>query len=49
MEKQTFINQMKARGFVPLANHLIHIDTPAVTAIVRKDATALRIVDGLTA
>lgn len=60
MEKQTFINQMKARGYettpsptgnvtatkgditirlVPLADHTVHIDTPAVTAITRKDAT----------
>lgn len=37
---------------VPLANYIVYIDTPTVTAIVRKDATdaeALRIVDGLTA
>lgn len=53
MEKQTFINQMTARGyeletvangnitatkggntvrFVPLANYVIYIDTPTVTA-----------------
>ena len=73
MEKQTFINQMTARGceletvgngnitatkgdvtvrFVPLANYIVYIDTPTVSAIVRKDATddeTLRIVDGLTA
>lgn len=73
MEKQTFINQMKARGYeletvgngninatkgditvrlVPLANCIVYIDTPNVSAIVRKDATdaeTLRIVDGLTA
>ena len=37
---------------VPLANYVVYIDTPDVTAIVRKDATdaeTLRIVDGLTA
>lgn len=61
MEKQTFINQMKARGYettttsptgnvtatkggitvrlVPLADYLVYIDTPAVTAIIHKDAT----------
>lgn len=61
MERQTFINQMKARGYettppsptgnvtatkgditirlVPLADYIIHIDTPAVAAIIRKDAT----------
>ena len=74
MERQTFINQMKARGYetatpprngnitatkgditvrlVPLADYIVYIDTPAVTAIIRKDATdaeTLRIVDGLTA
>lgn len=73
MQKQTFINQMKARGYelettrngnitatkgentvrlVPLADYIAYIDTPTVTAIVRKDATdaeALRIVDALTA
>lgn len=72
MEKQTFINQTKTRGyeletvsngnitatkgentvrFVPLANYGVYIDTPTVTAIVRKDATddeTLRIIDGLT-
>lgn len=73
MEKQTFINQMTARGYeletvangnitatkgditvrlVPLADYIVYIDTPTVTAIVRKDATdaeTLRIVAGLTA
>lgn len=74
MEKQTFVNQMKARGYkttppsptgnvtttkgditvrlVPLADYIVYIDTPAVTAIIRKDATdaeTLRIIDGLTA
>lgn len=73
MEKQTFINQMTARGYeletagngsitatkggitvrlVPLANYVVYIDTPTVTAIVRDSASddeALRIVDGLTA
>jgi hypothetical protein len=74
MEKQTFVDQMKARGYettppsptgnvtatkgditvrlVPLADYIVYIDTPAVTAIIRKDATddeTLRIVDGLTA
>lgn len=73
MEKQTFINQMTARGYeletvgngnitatkdgntvrlVPLANYIVYIDTPTVTAIVRKGATddeTLRIVAGLTA
>ena len=73
MEKQTFINQMTARGYelcfvrngnitatkgditvrlVPLANYVVYIDTPTVTAIVREGATddeTLRIVDGLTA
>lgn len=73
MEKQTFINQMTARGYEletvgngninatkgditvrlgPLANYLVYIDTPAVTAIIPKDTTdveALRIIDGLTA
>lgn len=72
MNKQTFINQMTARGFeletvgngninatkgditvrlVPLANYVVYIDTPAVTAIVREGVTdneALRIVAGLT-
>lgn len=74
MEKQTFVNQMKARGYettppsptgnvtatkgditvrlVPLADYIVYIDTPTVTAIIRKDATdaeTLRILDGLTA
>lgn len=73
MEKQTFIENMTARGYelrfvrngnitatkgdvtvrlVPLANYGVYIDTPAVTAIVSKDATdaeALRMIDGLTA
>lgn len=73
MNKQTFINQMTARGyeletvangnitatkggntvrFVPLANYIVYIDTPTVTAIVRDGATddeTLRIVAGLTA
>lgn len=73
MERQTFINQIKARGyeletvgngnitatkgditlrFVPRADYIVYIDTPTVTAIIRKDATdaeTLRIVDGLTA
>lgn len=73
MNKQTFINQMTARGyeletfangnitatkgddtvhFVPLANYVVYIKTPTVTAIVREgatDAETLRIVDGLTA
>jgi hypothetical protein len=60
MQKQTFINQMKARGyeletvgngnitatkgditvrFVPLADYIAYIDTPAMTAIIRKDTT----------
>lgn len=60
MEKQTFINQMKARGYepetvsngsitatkgentvrlVPLANYVVYINTPTVTAIVREGAT----------
>lgn len=61
MERQTFVNQMKARGyettppsptgnvtatkgditvrFVPLADYIVYIDTPAVTAIIRKGAT----------
>lgn len=73
MQKQTFIDNMTARGyeletvgngnitatkgentvrFVPLANYIVYVDTPTVSAIVRKDATddkTLRIVDGLTA
>lgn len=72
MEKQTFINQMAARGYeletvangninatkgditvrlVPLADYVVYIDTPTVTAIVRKgvtDAETFRIVAGLT-
>lgn len=60
MEKQTFVNQMTARGYeletvgngnitatkgditvrlVPLADYIVYIDTPAVTAIIRKGAT----------
>jgi hypothetical protein len=60
MQEQTFINQMKARGYeletvgngnitatkgditvrlVPLADYIVYIDTPTVTAITRKDAT----------
>lgn len=38
--------------FVPRADYTVYIDTPTVTAIIRKDATdaeTLRIVDGLTA
>lgn len=37
---------------VPLANYIVYISTPTVTAITRKGATddeTLRIVDGLTA
>lgn len=34
---------------VPLANYIVHIDTPTATAIVSKDAETLRIIDGLTA
>lgn len=37
--------------FVPLANYVVYIDTPSVTAIVREgasDAETLRIVAGLT-
>lgn len=37
--------------FVPRADYIVYIDTPTVTAIIRKDATdaeTLRIVDGLT-
>lgn len=73
MERQTFINQMTARGYktappsptgnvtatkgditvrlVPLADYIVYIDTPTVTAIIRKDATdaeTLRMIDGLT-
>ena len=73
MEKQTFTENMKARGYeletvangnvnatkgditvrlVPLANYVVYIDTPAMTAIVREgvsDDETLRIVDELTA
>ena len=73
MQRQTFINQMTARGYeletvgngninatkgditvrlVPLADYIVYISTPTVTAITRKDATddeTLRIIDGLTA
>lgn len=73
MQKQTFIDDMTARGYglwfvnngnmtatkgentvrlVPLANYIVYIDTPTVSATVRKDATdaeTLRIVDGPTA
>lgn len=38
--------------FVPLANYVVYVDTPSVTAIVREgvsDAETLRIVAGLTA
>lgn len=73
MERQTFINQMKARGYettpptpagnvtatkgditvrlVPLADYVVYVDTPAVTAIIRKDATdaeAMNIIAALT-
>lgn len=34
---------------VPLANYGVYINTPTVTAITRKDAETLRILDGLTA
>lgn len=74
MKEQTFIDQMKARGYetthpshsgnvtatkgditvrlVPLADYIVYIKTPAVTAIIRKDTTddeTLRMVDELTA
>lgn len=73
MDKQTFIENMTARGYeletvsngnitatkgditvrlVPLANYIVYISTPTVTAITRKGATddeTLRIVDELTA
>lgn len=51
MERQTFANQMTARGHepatkdditvrsVPPADHIAYIDTPTVTAITRKGAT----------
>lgn len=74
MEKQTFVNQMKARGYetttppsptgnvtatkgditvrlVPLADYIVYIDTPAVTAIIRKgatDAETMNIIAALT-
>lgn len=38
--------------FVPLADYIVHIDTPTVTAIVREgvtDTDTFRIVDELTA
>ena len=38
--------------FVPRADYVVYIDTPTVTAIIRKDATdaeTLRMIDGLTA
>lgn len=37
---------------VPLANYIVYINTPAVTAITREgatDAETFRIIDGLTA
>lgn len=37
---------------VPLANYIVYVDTPTVSAIVHKgatDAETLRILDGLTA
>lgn len=73
MNKQTFVENMTARGFeleaasngnitatkgditvrfVPLADYIVYVDTPTVTAITRKGATdteTLRIVDDLTA
>lgn len=73
MKKQTFIDNMTARGyelkfadngnitatkgdntvrFVPLANYVVYIDTPTVTAITREGATdseTLRTIDVLTA
>lgn len=50
-------NMTAAKGditvrFAPLADHPVYIDTPAVTAIIRKGASddeTLRIIDGLTA
>lgn len=73
MQKQTFVNQMKARGYetthpsttgnvtatkgditvrlVPLADYDVYIDTPAVTAIIRKgatDAETMNIIAALT-
>lgn len=38
--------------WVPLANYIVYINTPTVTAITREgatDAETLRIIDGLTA
>lgn len=73
MERQTFIENMTARGYeletvgngnitatkgditvrlVPLADYIVHINTPTTTAIIRDSASddeTLRIVDGLTA
>lgn len=73
MERQTFIDNMTARGYeleavgngnitatkgditvrlVPLADYLVYINTPTVTAIIRDGASddeTLRIVDELTA
>lgn len=37
--------------FIPLANHIVYINTPTVTAITREgatDAETLRVIDGLT-
>lgn len=61
MQEQTFVNQMKARGYettppspsgnvtatkgditvrlIPLADYIVYVDTPVVSAIIRKDAT----------
>nr|DAI66603.1 MAG TPA: hypothetical protein [Caudoviricetes sp.] len=73
MDKQTFIDNMTARGYelryghngnitatkgdntvrlVPLANYIVYVNTPTVTAITREgatDAETLRVIDGLTA
>lgn len=73
MERQTFIENMTARGYeletvgngninatkggitvrlVSLADYIVYINTPTMTAITRKGATddeTLRIIDGLTA
>ena len=73
MQKQTFIDNMTARGYeleykrngnitaakgddtiryVPLADYIIYVSTPTVTAITREDTTddeTLRIIDALTA
>ena len=73
MQKQTFIDNMTARGYeleykrngnitatkgddtiryVPLADYIIYVSTPAVTAITRESTTddeTLRIIDALTA